>query len=866
MQKLMKKIVYAIAALALIFTSCAKELENTTRDNFSKVRLHVKVADQLTKVSADNDGRYHWQAGDEITVFNDSDEPFTFSTEQGGSDVDFGATSWSGDLGKYAMYPSGGHVVDVDEIVFELPTSIDWAENTTNMPMLGKITSEVATFKAVGGVLKLVCNNIPSGAAALLFSATNKQIVGDFTIADGKVDSPVISTKAKAGSNNELLIDFTGHYSSDMVFYIPLPTGTIDGFTVSLLDGASEELYSITSTASPLVGRNELILAPELNVPDLDVLNRVFTGVSVGKTYNDWSSKSGQSSTAVYAGNSAGGEDADDVNGALQLRSNTNSGIITTTTGGLIRKLVVDWHTQTAADRTLDVYGKQTAYSSTSDLYSPSTQGELIGSIVNGTSTELVIAKNKYYPYIGIRSRSGAHYINSISIAWDTDSRSTLSAPTFSEVEGEIPAGTTVYLASAESANIKYTLDGTTPTESSTAYTDSGIVVDDDVTIKAIAIKDGWKNSTVSSISFTVPVCATPTFDTAAGTISSGDDVVIENNESGAVIYYTTDGSEPNGSSSYGAAGANVTIADIDATITIKAFARKSGMKDSPIASATYTVSGSTVPLSAPSTITFEPYADTFTATWENNANATGYEWVISTSETSAGINLSEDAHGDFTVASPGAGNTLSAGTWTVSQSVSLTIATKYYLYVKVKGDGSTYSDSGYSTPVNKIVPLVITYANVSDTSYPSSEKTFTNNSKSFGYVQVMRNGKGTPTNWAAAQTLQFKGNSTTPGVLYNKTALGTSIKNIRVYLVVNNNAFTLAYGTDTSVSTGSKTRTQYTTTDTYSMKVNHKDGGTLDATVNVYDYDLSSFNVNYFKLTNGSSANYVWRIEVTYQ
>ncbi len=267
MQELMKKIVYAIAALALIFTSCAKELENTTRDNFSKVRLHVKVADQLTKVSADNDGRYHWQAGDEITVFNDSDEPFTFSTEQGGSDVDFGATSWSGDLGKYAMYPSGGHDVDVDEIVFKLSTSIDWAENATNMPMLGKITSEVATFKAVGGVLKLVCNNIPSGAAALLFSATNKQIVGDFTIADGKVDSPVISTKAKAGSNNELLIDFTGHYSANMVFYIPLPTGTIDGFTVSVLDSSSDEMFSKSTDASFTVARNKLIVAPELNIP-----------------------------------------------------------------------------------------------------------------------------------------------------------------------------------------------------------------------------------------------------------------------------------------------------------------------------------------------------------------------------------------------------------------------------------------------------------------------------------------------------------------------------------------------------------------------------------------------------------------------
>lgn len=268
MQELMKKIVYAIAALALIFTGCAKELDNSTKDNFSKVRLHVKVADQLTKVSADNDGRYHWQAGDEITVFNHIDKPFTFSTEQGGSEVNFGATSWSGNLGKYAMYPaSDDHFVDVDEILFNLPSSYSWSANTTNMPMLGKINEDVATFKAVGGVLKLVCYNVPADAVMMEFSATNKQISGDFEIANGAVETPApsIVTDAKASSNNLVSFDFTGHREDNMVFYIPLPTGTIDGFTVSFLSDVPEVLFTKTSTKNLSVSRNQLIVAPALN-------------------------------------------------------------------------------------------------------------------------------------------------------------------------------------------------------------------------------------------------------------------------------------------------------------------------------------------------------------------------------------------------------------------------------------------------------------------------------------------------------------------------------------------------------------------------------------------------------------------------
>ena len=262
MQELMKKIVYAIAALALIFTGCAKELENTTKDNFSKVRLHVKVADQMTKVSADNDGRYHWQAGDQITVFNDSEDPFTFSTEQGGSDVDFGATSWSGNLGKYAMYPaSDDHVVSGNEIVFNLPSSFVWAENSTNMPMLGKISGDVATFKAVGGVLKLVCYNIPAGAAKLWFVSSSSKITGDFEIADASIANPVIASE----SATDDVLEITFAYSANKVFYIPLPTGEIDGFEVYFYDSSDTELFSKTTDASFTVGRNKMIIAPALD-------------------------------------------------------------------------------------------------------------------------------------------------------------------------------------------------------------------------------------------------------------------------------------------------------------------------------------------------------------------------------------------------------------------------------------------------------------------------------------------------------------------------------------------------------------------------------------------------------------------------
>ena len=146
------------------------------------------------------------------------------------------------------------------------------------------------------------------------------------------------------------------------------------------------------------------------NTSTVDELTRETTGVS-GTSYTSWSGKKA-SSSAVYAGQSAGSNDA------IQLRSNnSNSGIITTTSGGKATKVSVTWNTNTADDRTLNVYGKNTTYSSPTDLYGDAA-GTLIGTIVKGTSTELTISDD--YEYIGLRSASGAMYLDEIQITWSS--------------------------------------------------------------------------------------------------------------------------------------------------------------------------------------------------------------------------------------------------------------------------------------------------------------------------------------------------------------------------------------------------------------------------------------------------------------
>ena len=125
----------------------------------------------------------------------------------------------------------------------------------------------------------------------------------------------------------------------------------------------------------------------------VDNLDLSLTGAS-GSTYSSWSGKKSVSD-AVYAGNSAGG------NSSIQLRSDKSSaGIVTTTSGGKARNVTVVWHTNTTSGRTLNIYGKNSAYSAATDLYGDNA-GTLIGSITYNTSTTITIDGD--YEYVPIQ-------------------------------------------------------------------------------------------------------------------------------------------------------------------------------------------------------------------------------------------------------------------------------------------------------------------------------------------------------------------------------------------------------------------------------------------------------------------------------
>ncbi|MBR4966707.1 MAG: chitobiase/beta-hexosaminidase C-terminal domain-containing protein, partial [Bacteroidaceae bacterium] len=252
-------------------------------------------------------------------------------------------------------------------------------------------------------------------------------------------------------------------------------TATTTVKAVAVNEGVSSEVASATYT------KNEPV-TPPAEGEVVDVLNRELTGIS-GTTYTSWSGKTSNSS-AVYAGQSAGGNDA------IQLRSsNSNSGIITTKSGGKVKKISIVWNDATGS-RTLNIYGKNSPYTSPEDLYKTDKQGELLGQITKATGRATDIEVDGDYEYIGLRSNSGAMYINEINITWEASAGVTPVAPNAPVLTESQTFKGCLEVTITSDATVYYTTDGTTPSATNgTEYT-APFEITATTTVKAVAVNE----------------------------------------------------------------------------------------------------------------------------------------------------------------------------------------------------------------------------------------------------------------------------------------------------------------------------------------------------------------------------------------
>lgn len=258
-----------------------------------------------------------------------------------------------------------------------------------------------------------------------------------------------LASIAVASSSNIATITFKDGKYQTVEYYNDL-------FTVYKETSANVYLFRQAGSETPGSGGDDPTPGGDDPTPTVttvnDVLNNGNTINSTSQNYSNWTA-SGSTLAAAYSGNSGGS------NTTIQLRSDkNNSGIVSTTSGGKIKKVTVDWYSGTSDGRTLNVYGSNSAYTAASNLYASATQGTLLGTIVKGTSTELTISGE--YAYIGVRSNSGAMYLDNITFTWETASSN--SAPRRVTPQGSADEGG-LKVSGISPEDKEYTVTGLTP-------------------------------------------------------------------------------------------------------------------------------------------------------------------------------------------------------------------------------------------------------------------------------------------------------------------------------------------------------------------------------------------------------------------
>lgn len=258
----MKKIFY-IFALLLLGVSCSDKVDNAPSIDGSKLIPWTFDA-AFTKASIGiSDGAFSWNAGDKISIWNQTAGSFvTFTTTVGRGKFSALAPADAHFTGS-AYYPSG-IATATDAVV--LPAVYSGPEaSAASFPMVAEVSEEstLLSFKHLGAILLVNLKNVPAGANNIEISSSGKSLSGAFTVASGEISASDGSASVSVALSVARI--------QNMSIMLPIPVGT---YPVTIKIGSEEEpaMFEIQSSAAITFNRANLY---SLEVIDLN------TGVTV---------------------------------------------------------------------------------------------------------------------------------------------------------------------------------------------------------------------------------------------------------------------------------------------------------------------------------------------------------------------------------------------------------------------------------------------------------------------------------------------------------------------------------------------------------------------------------------------------------
>lgn len=589
----MNKAYSLLAIAALLITSCTIELVEP--DQVTPKGETVTIVANVSETKTTHSDRiFSWEAGEVISVGTSESAYVDFDVDnasEGTFKHTFGGVAPSLLM---AVSPAQTGVSFTSAINYEvkLPATYNnYVPGTTNALMIGTpdgVTPNKFNFSHSGALLKITYANVPVGTTAFVIEASENITgtvsltgtdVSDIEIANDNVG--LTGAKVQLNLKNEVTA-----VNSTLTFCVPVPTGAYDMLEIYLKtsDGkiaATDKTMSKTLTLE----RGDVFVFPTITLPVATVLTENF--YSSGASNNNYdcnSSLSTASNRSSFEYTWTGGTGTVFTNG-IKLGSSGATGTTTSSnfisgiaTGKIftVKVYAAVWNTDGGKIK-VSYNGDDTILDASNDPIT-STSGEYSSSAF-ANPTLFTFAKVDGENDLSISSSAKRLLVDKVEVVYGiVEQLPQVATPYFSETEGEVPYETSLTIScDTGGASIYYTTDGTTPDTTNPAQLYSGAIpITGTVTIKAVAVKEDYRNSGMASATFTVPQVETPSISLSSNVITLSCDT------DGATIKYTTDGSEP--STSNGTTYSSTIAVDPSDDYTLKVKAFKSGMKPSELA------------------------------------------------------------------------------------------------------------------------------------------------------------------------------------------------------------------------------------------------------------------------------------------
>ena len=588
----MKKIVFYSALALFIIAGCTKEIDTPVVEEpqSETVTILARVAETKTTHS---DRVFSWQTGEEVSVGTSEGEYVAFEAD----DVEAGTFkhTFGGSAPSLLMAvtpkQSGATFTSANDYTVNFPVSYsDYVPGTTNALMIGApdpVVDNKFLFNHVGSLLKITYANVPIGTTAFVLES-DANITGTVSLT-GTDLSDIEIANDNAGLTGKLvtlnLPSAVTETNSTMTFCVPLPTGTYSTLKIYLMyAGGKIKATEKNINKALTLARGDVMIFPEIVLTAATVLTENFSATNASSNqYNCSSNIATDANREDFDFTWSSGTGTVFKNG-IKLGNGDGVGNITCSnilsgigTGKLFTVKVY------CADYNTDGSSVKLTYNSTNSSQSPANSAITTTSKTYSASdfenaNVFSFEKAESVNDLVLASVTKRLFVDKIEVIYGlVGGKIPVADPVFSVPEGRVDLGTTVSLSCGTAgATIYYTTDGSTPTSSSETYS-SPFTIMDNITIKAIAIKDGnsdYEDSNVITKIYTVGQVEDPVISVANNVIT----IICETE--GAEIYYTTNGNEPTKSDTQYTSTIDVGNSD---SYTLKARAFKDGYKSSAV-------------------------------------------------------------------------------------------------------------------------------------------------------------------------------------------------------------------------------------------------------------------------------------------